>query len=101
MNVRNALRPTDKIDDEKDDEYCSKTDIHKSLRWTFRIFIGTQISQPVGTLPHSTLLLIGESWTHSLRQRDKWQLRSLQARISLERKERHDEEIPPQSFCGI
>ena len=43
----------------------------------------------------------GESWTHSLRQRDKWQLRSLQARISLERKESHDEEIPPQSFCGI
>ena len=41
------------------------------------------------------------SWTHSLRQRDKWQLRSLQARISLERKESHDEEIPPQSFCGI
>jgi hypothetical protein len=36
-----------------------------------------------------------------LRQRDKWQLRSLQARISLERKESHDEEIPPQSFCGI
>ena len=43
----------------------------------------------------------GESWTHSLRQRDKWQLRSLQARISLERKESHDEEIPPQSVCGI
>ena len=42
-----------------------------------------------------------QSWTHSLRQRDKWQLRSLQARISLERKESHDEEIPPQSFCGI
>jgi len=45
--------------------------------------------------------IVEQSWTHSLRQRDKWQLRSLQARISLERKESHDEEIPPQSFCGI
>lgn len=45
--------------------------------------------------------MASKSWTHSLRQRDKWQLRSLQARISLERKESHDEEIPPQSFCGI
>jgi hypothetical protein len=43
----------------------------------------------------------GLSWPHSLRQRDKWKLRSLQARISLERKESHDEEIPPQSLCGI
>jgi hypothetical protein len=55
--------------------------------------------------PRLTLVLAAgfprQSWTHSLRQRDKWQLRSLQARISLERKERHDEEIPPQSFCGI
>ncbi|MGA2814553.1 MAG: MBL fold metallo-hydrolase, partial [Candidatus Acidiferrum sp.] len=41
------------------------------------------------------------SWPHSLRQRDKWKLRSLQARISPERKESHDEEIPPQSLCGI
>jgi hypothetical protein len=36
-----------------------------------------------------------------LRHRDKWKLRSLQARISLERKESHDEEIPPQSLCGM
>jgi len=41
------------------------------------------------------------SWPHSSRQRDKWKLRSSQARISLERKESYDEEIPPQSLCGI
>ena len=45
--------------------------------------------------------ILNVSWTHSSRQRDKWKLRSLQARISLERKESHDEEIPPQSLCGI
>jgi hypothetical protein len=54
----------------------------------------------IGATYHRRLML-RQSWTHSLRQRDKWQLRSLQARISLERKESHDEEIPPQSFCGI
>src|SRR5271155_762577 len=42
-----------------------------------------------------------ESWLRFLRQRDKWQLRPIQARISLERKEIYDEAIPPQSFCGI
>jgi hypothetical protein len=42
-----------------------------------------------------------QSWPHSLRQRDKWKLRSLQARISLERKEHHDEKIAPQSLSGI
>jgi iron complex outermembrane receptor protein len=42
-----------------------------------------------------------QSWLRFLRQRDKWQLRPIQARISLERKESHDETIPPQSFCGI
>jgi hypothetical protein len=41
------------------------------------------------------------SWPHSSRQRDKWKLRSLQARISLERKENHDEENAPQPFSGI
>jgi hypothetical protein len=40
-------------------------------------------------------------WPHALRQWDKWKPRSLQARISLERKESHDEEIPPQPLCGI
>ena len=42
-----------------------------------------------------------ESWTHSLRQRDKWQLRSLQARISLERKESHDETITTQPLSVL
>jgi hypothetical protein len=42
-----------------------------------------------------------QSWLRFLRQRDKWQLRPIQARISLERKEIYDEAIPPQSFCGI
>lgn len=41
------------------------------------------------------------SWPHSFRQRDRWKLRSLQARISLEKKESHDEGIPPQSLCGM
>jgi hypothetical protein len=36
-----------------------------------------------------------------LRQRDQRELRSLQARISLERNESHDEAIPPQSLCVI
>lgn len=45
--------------------------------------------------------LFPESWTYSLRQRDSGNSVQLQARISLERKESHDEEIPPQSFCGI
>ena len=36
-----------------------------------------------------------------LRHRDKWQLRPIQARISLESNESYDEAIPPQSFWGI
>jgi hypothetical protein len=39
------------------------------------------------------------SWPHSLRQRDKWKLRSLRARISLERKEHHDQKIAPPALC--
>jgi hypothetical protein len=34
-----------------------------------------------------------ESWLRFLRHRDKWQLRPIQARISLERKEIYDEAI--------
>ena len=30
--VRQVLHPTNKIDDEKDDENCAKADIHKNLR---------------------------------------------------------------------
>jgi hypothetical protein len=44
---------------------------------------------------------IHQRWSRFLRHRDKWQLRSLQARISLERKESYDEKVPPQSLCGI
>ncbi len=39
-------------EDESDDEYRSDTDVHKNLRFYFRVFIGTQAHALVGALPH-------------------------------------------------
>ena len=39
-------------ENESDDEYRSYTDVHKNLRFYFRVFIGTQAHALVGALPH-------------------------------------------------
>jgi hypothetical protein len=53
--VEQILHPTKEIDDEKDQEYRSETDVHKNLRWMVRVLISTQVSAHVGTLPYPTL----------------------------------------------
>ncbi len=50
---------------------------------------------------YSTTAFCTESWPRFLRHRDKWQLRSLQATISLERKESHDETITTQPLSVL
>jgi hypothetical protein len=54
MSMRHPLHPTKKIDDEENDKYRSKTDIHKNLRRIVQVPIETQAIKPVGTLPHAT-----------------------------------------------